>query len=183
MPLKNRIQQYRVTYDRLNQIFIVHCKENNKPNIHFIIHDSGIHYYGRAEYFTLLATVADNKKRYINQQIKAEERALELYRAVTYTSVADYRWAIHINQIKDFPATLQYIDVAISIWGKDIFSIKVNTTRKKTIPVTEDLIQVPKDIIRLHSDFIMTADIFFVKALSLFLTLSIKLLYRGTPCH
>ena len=39
---------------------------------------------------------------------------------------------------------VQDIDVTISIWGKDIFALKVKTTGKKKIPVTEDLIQVPK---------------------------------------
>ena len=41
--LKKLIQQYRVTYDILDQIVIVHCKENNKPNTYFRMHDSGLH--------------------------------------------------------------------------------------------------------------------------------------------
>ena len=41
--LKNLIQQYRVTYESLDQIFIVHRKENNEPNINFRMNDSGIH--------------------------------------------------------------------------------------------------------------------------------------------
>ena len=41
--LKNLIQQYRVTYNILDQILIVHLEENNNPNIHFRMHESGIH--------------------------------------------------------------------------------------------------------------------------------------------
>ena len=52
--------------------------------------------------------------------------------------------------------TLQDINVSIAIWGKEIFSIKGKTTRKKTVPVTEDLIQVPKELINLHRDIVMT---------------------------
>ena len=51
---------------------------------------------------------------------------------------------------------------------------KGKTTRKKTIPMTEDIIQVPKELIKCHKDIIITADIFFVKKIPFFLTLIIK---------
>ena len=70
--------------------------------------------------------------------------------------------------------TLQDIDVAIAIWGKDIFSLRLNTTWKNTILVTEDLIQVPKDIIKPHRDIVMTEYIFFVNTIPLLLTLRRK---------
>ena len=66
---------------------------------------------------------------------------------------------------------VQYIDVAISILGKDIFSLKRKTASKKTIPVTEDFIQVPKELINPHRDLVMTADILFVDTIPFFLTL------------
>ena len=40
--------------------------------------------------------------------------------------------------------TLQDKDFFIAIWGKYTFALKEKTTRNKTTPVTEDLIQVPK---------------------------------------
>ena len=40
--------------------------------------------------------------------------------------------------------------------------------------MTEDLIQVPKELIKLHSYIIMTADILFVNAIPFFLILSRK---------
>ena len=42
--LNNLIQQYRVTYDSLDQIFIVHREENKKPNMHFRMHEGSLHY-------------------------------------------------------------------------------------------------------------------------------------------
>ena len=76
--LKNLIQQYMVTYDRLLQMFIVYCEENNKPNMHFRMHESGIHYYDPSEDFNFVTTVADNRKHYSKRQIKASERVTEL---------------------------------------------------------------------------------------------------------
>ena len=87
--LKNLTQQYRVTYDRFDQMFIVHRKKNNKPNIHFRMHDSGLHFYDSAKDFTFVTIISDNRKHYSKQNIKAAERTTYLYRTVTYPSVAD----------------------------------------------------------------------------------------------
>ena len=70
-------------------MFIVQRKENNNPNMHFRMHESCIHYYDPAEYFTFVTTVADNKKHYSKRQIKAVERAAEIYGNITYPSVVD----------------------------------------------------------------------------------------------
>ena len=67
---------------------------------------------------------------------------------------------------------IQYKYVAITIWGKEIFAVKVNTTSNRTIPVTDDLIQVPKELIKLHRDIIMKSDILFLNTITFFLTLS-----------
>ena len=42
--LNNLIQKYRVNCDSLDQMFIVRREENNKPNMHFRIHESGLRY-------------------------------------------------------------------------------------------------------------------------------------------
>ena len=70
--------------------------------------------------------------------------------------------------------TVQDIDVAIAIWGKGIFALKGNTTRNNTIPATEDLIQAPREIIKIHRDIIMKSDILFVNTIPFFLTLNRK---------
>ena len=101
----------------------------------------------------------------------------ELYGTVTYPYIADYRWAIQSNQIKDCPMKVQEIDVAVAIWGKDMISLKENTTRKKKIPVTEDLVQVSKELIKLHRDTIITSEILFVNIIPLFLNLSRKICF------
>ena len=73
--------------------------------------------------------------------------------------------------------TVQDIDVTITIWGKDIFALKWKATRKKKIPVTEDLIQVPKELIKIHGDIVMTAEILFVNTIPLSLTLSRNIVF------
>ena len=46
------------------------------------------------------------------------------------------------------------------------------TTRKKKIPATEDLIHLPKKLIKLHRDVVTIAEILFVNTIPFLLTLS-----------
>jgi hypothetical protein len=43
----------------------------------------------------------------------------------------DFKWVIQSNQIKDFPVTVQDINVAQKIWGKNIAALKGKTNRSK----------------------------------------------------
>jgi hypothetical protein len=62
----------------------------------------------------------------------------------------DFKWVIKRNHIIDCPVTVQYIDVALKIWGKNINALKGKTTRRKTIPVARDYVKVPLELIKLH---------------------------------
>jgi hypothetical protein len=71
--------------------------------------------------------------------------------------------------------TIQDIDVATKILGKNIAALKGNTTRSKTHPVARDYVKVPKELLKLHKEVFLTTDIFFVKNIPFFLTLSRKI--------
>ena len=45
ITLKNLIKQYRVTYDKFDQIFVLHREDQEKPNMEFKMHEFGIHFY------------------------------------------------------------------------------------------------------------------------------------------
>jgi hypothetical protein len=74
----------------------------------------------------------------------------------------DFKWEIRSNQIKDFPVTIQDIELATKIWGKIISVLKGKTTRSKTHPVVRDYVKVPKELLKLHEEVFLTTDIFFV---------------------
>ena len=46
--------------------------------------------------------------------------------------------------------TVQYIDIANEIWGKNIEAFKGKTTGKKPIHMSGDIIKIPKELIKLH---------------------------------
>jgi hypothetical protein len=114
MALGNVIQQYRVTYDSNEMMFVVH-REPEKPNMEFRMHSSGLHYYDprteRDEQMVFVNKVSENMSRFAKREIKGAELARSLYRTLDRPSMKDYKWIIQSHQIKDSPVTVQDIDV------------------------------------------------------------------------
>jgi hypothetical protein len=169
IALRNLIDQYRVTYDNDNLMFVVHRESESKPNNEFKMHKSGLHYYdpSKEHHMTFVNTVSENNTGFTKRQIKCAEIARNLYK--TYPSMKDFKWVIRINQIKDCPVTIQDIDVATKIWGKNISALKGKTTRSKAHPVARDYVKVPKELLKLHKEVFMTTYIFFVNKIPFFL--------------
>ena len=120
IALRNIIQQYRVTYDSNDLMFVVHRELANKPNMEFRMHESGLHYYDPREetgHVAFVNTVSEDKKGFTKRQVKGAETAQTLYATLAYPSLKDFKWVICSNQIKDCPVTVQDIDNASKIWG------------------------------------------------------------------
>ena len=62
-----------------------------------------------------------------------------------------------IQQIVDCLVTIQYIDIAHAIWGKNIADLKWNTTRKKLIQVEGDIVVIFRELIKFHKGLFITA--------------------------
>jgi hypothetical protein len=75
--------------------------------------------------------------------------------------------------------TVQYIDVARKIWGKNIVALKGKTTWSKSILVDRDYVKVPMEIMKLHKEVFLTTYIFFVNNIPFFLTLSRKICFTA----
>ena len=46
--------------------------------------------------------------------------------------------------------TVEDVDVALNIWGKNIASLKGKNTRSKTNTVARDSVKIPMDLLKLH---------------------------------
>jgi hypothetical protein len=122
----------------------------------FKMHKSGLHYYDphernneKIERLAFLNTVAENMSRFSKRQVKGAEVARTLYQTLDCLSMKDFKWIIQSHQIKDSPVTVQDVEVATSIWGKNISALKGKTSRKKSIPVARDHIKVPAELLKL----------------------------------
>jgi hypothetical protein len=92
----------------------------------------------------------------------------------------DFKWVIRSNQTKDPPpVTIQYIDVATNIWGKNIAALKGKTTRSKSHPVARDYVKVPKELLKLHKEVFLKNGTFFVNKIPFSLTLSRKICFTA----
>jgi hypothetical protein len=170
---KNLAKQYRITSDSKDGTFIVHREEFGKHNMVFRMHESGLHYYDPCgQDFVFTNTVSDNMRAFSKRQIEGAKRARDLYESLGYPSPADFKWAIRSNLIRDCPVTLEDIDNAHSIWGKSIAALKGKTTRRKPIPVADDVIPIPRDLMKQHKRVYLTTDLFFVNKIPFFITYS-----------
>jgi hypothetical protein len=108
------------------------------------MHKSGLHYFDpRDSEFIFVNTVSKNKAGFTKRQIKEVEVARSLYFKLNYPSWKDFKWIIRSNQIKDCPVTVNHVDTALKIWGKNVAALKGKTTRTKPDPVARDFVKVP----------------------------------------
>ena len=68
--------------------------------------------------------------------------------------------------------TVQDVEVAQKVWGKNISALKVNTNRKNQNIVARYQVKIPVGLIKLNKEFLLTCDIFFMNIIPLFLALS-----------
>ena len=105
--MSNIIQKYWVTYDSGEKMFIVHQEAEDKPNMEFIMHKNGLHYYEpRNKCFALINTVSGNKEGYTQRQIKSAEVYRIMYDKLCYPSWKDFKWAIRSNSTKESYVTV-----------------------------------------------------------------------------
>ncbi len=180
LSLSNVIKQYRVIYDSSDQMFVVHRDPEGKPDMEFWMHKSRLHYFDpRESEFTFVNTVSKNKAGFTKRQIKDTEVARSLYSKLNYLSWKDFKWIIWSNQIKDCPVTVKHIDTVLNIWGKNVTALKGKTTQKKQDPVATDFVKVPVELLKLHKEVYITANLFFVNKIPFFLMLSHKICFTA----
>jgi hypothetical protein len=200
LALKNVKKHFHVTYDSNDDMFVVHRESANLPNMKFLMHESGLHYYDPSQHktsssardgsiistyrknsessdFLFVETVSGNKVSFTKRAIKGAEAARTLYSTLSYPSWPDFKWVIRSNQIKDCPVTIEDANNAYQIWGTNIAALKGKTTRRKPAPVAPSYVKIPKEFLNLHGDVFLTLDIFFVNKLPFLLTLSRKICY------
>jgi hypothetical protein len=161
-------------------MFVVHREPEGKPDMEFRMHKSGLHYFDPSDSeFIFVNTVSENKAGFTKRQINESEVARSLYSKLNYLSWKDFKWIIRSNQIKDCPVTVNHIDTALKILGKNVAALKGNTARAKPDPVARDFVKVPVELLKLHKEVYITADLFFVNKIPFFLTLSRKICFTA----
>ena len=187
LSLSKISKHYRVTVDtRKEDVFVVH--KHDGTTMKFILSDIGLYYYDtrlNASNLTsksppqhpvpviMVNTVAGNMQGFTSRQIQGASEARQLYRIVGRPSYQKFRNLIKFNLLHDCPVTLQDIDTAMEIYGRDIGEIKGKTVRARHSPVHIQLPEpIPPQVKSQLINMILTADIFFVDGLKIFTTIT-----------
>ena len=123
-------------------------------------------------------TVIENKKFYTDRQVSRAKKARDLLHSIGCPSVDDLKNIIKMNSIQNNPVTQEDVDLAEKIFGPDVASLKGKTTRKKSIPVVNDVVQIPPELKLKQQNVDLCIDTFFMNGLAFFATIAKRLQYR-----
>jgi hypothetical protein len=160
---------------------VLSCRANMPGYNKTVWYESGLHYYDprKEHHLSFINTVSKNKQGLTKRQIKGADTARNLYKTLSYPSMKYLKWVIRSNQIKDCPVTVQDIDVALKISGKNIAALKCKTTQTKSIPVARNYVKVPMELLNLQKEVFLTTDIIFVNKIPFFLMFSRKICFMA----
>eukprot|EP00957_Ditylum_brightwellii_P025330 1916487-Ditylum_brightwellii.AAC.1 len=95
--------------------------------------------------------------------------ARKLYALVGCPSLDDDKNIIKMDLLPNSPFSVKDINNTEFVFGSDLGALKGKTVRKTPEPVVTDYIEVPRDLIDLHKEVTVVADILYINKI-LFLT-------------
>ena len=178
----------RVTMDTSDEpALVVHRVDGT--TMKFAEHPSGLYIYQRNptnvpvtgySSYTMVSTVAEQKRLFSRREIKSADVARALYRKIGRPSEADFQRILKNNLIMNCPVTPNDAQRAHIIYGPDIAVLKGKTTRSAAAPRAPTFVAaaIPPPILEHHRDVTVCADFFFVQGLPFFHTISRDIGYR-----
>ncbi|KAI2499682.1 Reverse transcriptase (RNA-dependent DNA polymerase) [Fragilaria crotonensis] len=169
-----------VTMDTSKQPAI-NVKRKDGSIMSFVEHPSGLYVYDGNQHpnssvtaYTLVSTVADQKKLFSRRQIEAADAARALYRKIGRPDEAEFQTILQNNWIRNCPVTPDDAKRALLIYGPDIAVLKGKMTRSGAEPSapTFRAVQIPAPILEHHSDITLCVDFFFVQGVGFLHTIS-----------
>jgi hypothetical protein len=107
-------------------------------------------------------TVNENRVGYTQRQFEQAKRARELYHIVGTHTIELFKTLIKMNAIKNCPVTTEDVNNAEKIFGADMSSLRGKSTRRKSTPVQEDVIEIPEELILQNCEIDLCIDIMYV---------------------
>ena len=106
-----------------------------------------VYFRNSQQNFTFLTTVNENLKYLSLRQKEKAKQACKLYHALGTPTIGDLKAMIRMNLIKNNNVTTEDVHLATKVYGPDAGAIKGKTTRQKPIPVTSNIIKIPKELL------------------------------------
>ena len=113
----------------------------------------------------------------MHRQFERAKRARDHYHALGTPSSHDFKAILRMNIIANNPVTTKDIKIAEQIFGQDIGSLKGKTTRTKPVPVVNNYIKIPEELIMKQQNVILCIDGIKVNELLFLTTISKNMCY------
>ena len=175
----------RVTMDSSSEpAMIVHRLDGSMMK--FVEHASGLYIYkcnttnAPVAGYTMVSTVAEQKKLFTKREIKSANVARDLYRKIGRPAEAEFQDILARSLIRDCPVTPADAKRALVIYGPDVAVIKGTTTRTEAAPRAPTFVAevIPPSVMEHHRDVSLCIDFFFVQGIPFFHTISRDIGYR-----
>jgi hypothetical protein len=127
--------------------------------------------------FGFVQTVKDNMKMFSKWQIACVVQARDLYEKLIYPSTADFRAIVSFSGVPGSDVTIKDVKAAEVIWGQSVLKMKGNTARRNGKHVAQNIVKVPKELIKLQQDVKLANDCFFVNKHIFLTTYSTKICF------
>ena len=179
VSLYNMTQKYRVTFDSaVEQAFIVHSTPpmrfvRNRENLYVYIPDPSLH-----TGTNFVNTVSENMSYYTKRQVERATEARKLLQSLAYPTMSDLKAIIKMNSIQDCPVTVEDVDMAERIFGKDIASIKGKSTRSKPKSAVHHTVAIPPELVKIQHNVDLCIDTIFVNEMPFLTSISKRIMYR-----
>ncbi len=85
--------------------------------------------------------------------------------------MGDFKAIIRMNMIKDCSVTTEDIVIIEKILRPEIGALKGKITRRKTIPVVDDYIEIPKESVEAQHNITLRFDIIYINGLAFITTI------------
>jgi hypothetical protein len=93
-------------------------------------------------------------------------------------TVEDLKAMIRMNLIRNNKVTTKDVNLAVKAFGPDVCDIKDKTTRRRPTPVSNNIIEIPDELLEAQRDVVLSMDGMTINSLKFLMTISHEIFYR-----
>ena len=189
IAMKDMTDRYRVTMDSaVEKALFVHLPhkiivfKQLKNNLYGMDPNDPESSISKEEYqiknIQMTSVVTDNLKYMSERQRKRAKAARKVFQAVGTPTTQDLKAIIRMNLIKNMEITTEDVNLAEKAFGPDVGSMKGKSTRKSPIPAFSNVIEIPRELLSVNEEIILSIDGLNVNTLKFMTSISHDIYYR-----
>jgi hypothetical protein len=130
--------------------------------------------------YTMLTTVSDQKKLFNPRDVARADMARQLYRMIRQPSESSFLRLLSSGSLRNCPVTALDTQRAFAIYGPDIATLKVKTTRGRASPQVPACapVPLPSHVLEHYGNVVLCVDFFFIQGHIFLHTISRGLHFR-----